>query len=155
MRVSVEHLLTGLVLLATVACSKEQERPVILLSEPVTLGPKPLEITPEKPPPAPGPTNWLIVYLPSGTECSDLPLDKEGRPTPLHAVATTSDGRRYNMEPNPCCDWTGCFSNSIYLTAKLETLTEPRLQHVELWASTPTRITQVKWNWSAFEFDPA
>jgi hypothetical protein len=122
------------------------EGEVTLLSQQVTLGPKPLVIRAPWWTSAWGSSMWLTVYLTREKVCagSEWTKDEAKRLPMIHAVAVTSDGQGHPMGPSDCCAAEICGA----LTLKGYTPDQDRgrrLVHIELFAPKPTRIEKVSW----------
>ena len=123
----------------------DDEQPVTLLSERVTLGPKPLEIQAPKGTSASGTSFWLTVYLTREKVCEGSEWTKrEAKHLPvIHAVAVTSDGQRYPMLPSDCCAASTCGALTLY--TRVDSDGRRRLMRIELSAPEPLPVEEIAW----------
>jgi hypothetical protein len=122
------------------------ERPVTLLSEQVTLGPKALIIEAPRGTNASGTSFWLTIYLDRQRVCEGSEWSKEEaeRLPVLHGVAVTSDGQRYPMDMDPCCAWSVCGALTLYGHTP-DPERRRRLVRIELSAPEAVPIEKVTW----------
>lgn len=139
----------GVVLVAAVSCKEAPVPGILLLSEPVTFGDKPLVIVPDESVPATGPLFWTIIQFPAGTPCSKALLASDGQPIRLKVSVVASNGRSYPLQPG-LCGANDYISFETEVTASKERM----LRRVELSASAPVRIAAVSWRWKDFELGP-
>lgn len=123
----------------------DDERPVTLLSEQVTLGPEPLVIQAPKGTSASGTSFWLTVYLarPKVCEGSKWAKEEAERLPTIHAVAVTSDGHRHPMPASACCAASTC--GALTLNARIDSEGTRRLSRLLLSAPEPLPIERVIW----------
>jgi hypothetical protein len=122
------------------------EGEVTLLSEQVALGPKPLVIRAPWWTSAWGSSFWLTIHLTREKVCEGSEWTKEEakRLPVIHAVAVTSDGRRYPMSPSVCCAAEICGALKLEGDTPDQDRTR-RLVRIELSAPQPVPIEKVIW----------
>jgi hypothetical protein len=122
------------------------EGEVTLLSERVTLGPKPLVIRAPWWTSAWGSSFWLTVYLTREKVCEGTEWAKEEakRLPVIHAVAVTSDGQRHPMSPSDCCATNVCGALKLKGRPSDQDY-ERRLVRIELFAPQPVLVEKVRW----------
>jgi hypothetical protein len=129
------------------------EGEVTLLSERVTLGPKPLVIRAPENTDADGSSLWLTVYLTRERVCEGSEWAKEAakRLPVIRAVVVTSDGRRHPMVADPCCASVVCGALTLHGAAPHY---ERRRLLVRVELSTPELITIEKVIWESRGMQP-
>jgi len=125
---------------------RDDERPVTLLSERVTLGPKPLVIHTPQDTDADGSSLWLTVYLTGKKMCegSEWAKEEAKRLPAIRAVAVTSDGQRHPMIADPCCASNVCGALKLHGAAP-HYERQRLLVRVELSAPESMLIEKVTW----------
>lgn len=137
------HTLIALILVAA-ACSERQSDMVTLLSQPVTLGPEPLKITPPTPVRASGSVLRVGVHFPQGTSCTEALGFNEVDQLRLDVSAVTSNGR-YELKPVTCGR-----GNELFFEIEVRSSHHRELHQLEVSSSGSVEIGAVTW-WKEFE----
>jgi hypothetical protein len=125
----------------------DDEPPVTLLSQQVTLGPEPLVIEAPRGTSAWGSSFWLTVYLARPKVCDgERWAAEEAKLLPtIHAMALTSDGRRHPLPPSECCASGVCGALTLGGYTP-DPDRQRRLVRVELSAPQPIVVKKVIWD---------